>query len=127
MEKIIFMFTVFDPTSEASSSLSSQALSPSYRLLGLLKAFQAAFHITSAIYPHSQVETNSISSEDDPSQSKSQSEVTIDGIPVSDMLLEENEADEDESVDQNKRCTLCLGKKRDPTVTECGHVCKSFL
>lgn len=25
-----------------------------------------------------------------------------------------------------KRCTLCLGGRRDETATECGHVCKSL-
>jgi hypothetical protein len=57
---------------------------------------------------------------------------TVDGQPLSTVLFDPDdpeqaapypEEEEGEGA-RDRRCTLCLGTRRDATATECGHVCK---
>lgn len=59
---------------------------------------------------------------------------TVDGQPLATLVFDPDDPeqaapypDEEEGADaRDRRCTLCLGTRRDPTATECGHVCAFF-
>lgn len=55
----------------------------------------------------------------------------IDGVPLKQATFDPDDPDSasaypDEEGDdaRDRRCTLCLGPRRDQTATECGHVCE---
>lgn len=58
---------------------------------------------------------------------------TVDGRPLASVLFDPDDpeqaspysGDEEGEGARDRRCTLCLGTRRDATATECGHVCES--
>lgn len=70
-------------------------------------------------------------SESQPLKGK-KSTFTVDGKPLSEVLFDPDDPEQaapypdeiDGEGERERRCTLCLGARRDAAATECGHVCK---
>lgn len=105
---------------------------PSYEVLGVLMAVQMAVRLAGVLLRRrrERAAAKEAAKPKPESEEKEQQQryvATVDGKPIADLTFDPDDpapdADEDAEYEPSeaRRCTLCLGPRRDPASTECGH------
>lgn len=108
----------------------SAARPPSYEVLGVLMVVQMAVRLGSVFIRKRKeriaaLEASSTKAEQEKGEKRQIA--TVDGKSIADLAFDPEDpapdADEDAEYEPSeaRRCTLCLGPRRDPASTECGH------
>lgn len=106
---------------------------PSYEVLGVLMAVQLSVRLLSVLYKRRKARKEAEHQarvEAGETKEPEKAVRRIDDVSIEDLIFDpnasddEDEEDEDETDEQAnvRKCTLCLGPRKDPACSECGHI-----